>query len=127
MREQPSGPELLAAVADFLRDEVLPRLDGRTGFHARVAVNVLEIVQREMTLGPAAEAQETGRLRALLGTPGDAAELTRELCARIAAGRLDPADPALVRHLWATTLATVAIDQPNYATYRRAAAEQTPD
>jgi hypothetical protein len=127
MREQPSGPELLAAVADFLRDEVLPRLNGRTAFHARVAVNVLEIVQREMTLGPAAEAQEAERLRALLDEAGDAAELNQALCVRIAEGRLAPADPALLRHLWATTLATVAIDQPNYATYRRAAAEKTPD
>jgi hypothetical protein len=36
---------------------------------------------------------------------------------------VDPADPALIAHLWATTLAAVAIDQPSYATYRREAEE----
>lgn len=121
MREEPTGPELLQAVADFLRDEVMPQLSGRTAFHARVAANVLDIVSRETRLAGAAEAAEARRLAALLGRDGTAADLNRELCDRIADGRLDPDDPALVAHLWETTLAAVGVDQPSYATYRRAA------
>jgi hypothetical protein len=122
MREQPTAAELLDIVAEFLRAEVLPALSGRTAFHARVAANVLDTVRRELALGPAALEGEAERLRALLGRGGDGTELNRELCERIAAGDLDGAAPELLRHLWTTTLDTVAIDQPGYATYRRAVA-----
>ncbi len=122
MYDQPTASELLGAVAGFLRDEVSPTLTGRLAFHARVAVNVLEMVRRELALGPAAVAGEAERLKALLGADGPLSDLEDALCARIAAGEIDPADPALIDHLWATTLDTLAVDQPNYATYRRAAA-----
>lgn len=119
MREQPSASELLDAVAEFLRNEVMPALDARLAFHARVAANVLDIVRREMAEGPSAEAAEADRLKALLKRDGGPAELNAALCEGLASGAVDPADAAVIQHLWATTLATVAIDQPNYATYRR--------
>jgi hypothetical protein len=121
MREQPSGPELLDAVSEFLRGEVIPQLSGRTAFHARVAVNVLQIVRREMSQAPRAEAEEASRLRALLSQEGEAADLAKALCERIAGGGFEADEPRLIDHLWKTTLATLAIDQPSYATYRRAA------
>ena len=127
MREQPSASELLDAVAEFMRKELMPRLSGRVAFHTRIAINVLAIVRREMTLGPAAGAREAARLAELLGIEGDAEALTDELCERIAHGEIDANDPKLIEHLWATTMDAVAIDQPNYATYRCATgAEQTP-
>ena len=122
MREQPSATELIDAVSEFLGRELAPALSGRLAFHLRVAVNVLAIVRREIELGPAADRGEAERLTALLGVAGDGAALNEELCRRIADGRLDPDDPALIEHLWATTLDTLAIDQPGYATYRRLAA-----
>jgi hypothetical protein len=127
MREQPSVPELLDAVAEFMGKELMPRLSGRVAFHTRIAINVLAIVRREMTLGPAAGVREAARLAELLGTEGDAEALTYALCERIAHGEIDANDPKLIEHLWATTMDTVAIDQPNYATYRCATgAEQPP-
>ena len=127
MREQPSASELLDAVAEFMRKELMPRLSGRVAFHARIAINVLAIVRREMTLGPAAAAREEARLAELLDAEGDAEALTDVLGERIAHGEIDANDPKLIEHLWATTMDTVAIDQPNYATYRCATgAEQTP-
>jgi len=124
--DQPTASELLAAVAGFLRDEISPTLSGRLAFHARVAVNVLEMVRRELALGPAAVEGEAGRLKALLERDGSVADLEAALCEAIAGDKLGPADPALIDHLWATTLDTLAVDQPNYATYRRAAAETAP-
>jgi hypothetical protein len=89
--------------------------------------SLLAVVRREMTLGPAAGARETARLAELLGAEEDAETLTDALCERIAHGEIDANDPKLIEHLWATTVDTVAIDQPNYATYRRATGtEQTP-
>jgi hypothetical protein len=127
MREQPSASELLDAVAEFMCKELMPRFSGRVAFHTRIAINVLAIVRREMTLGPAAGAREAARLAELLGIEGDAEALTDELCERIAHDEIDANDPKLIEHLWATTMDAVAIDQPNYATYRCATgAEQTP-
>lgn len=126
MYDQPTASELLAAVAGFLRDEISPTLSGRLAFHARVAVNVLEMVRRELALGPAAVEGEAARLKALLGRDGSLADLEAALCAAIATGDADPTDPALVDHLWTTILDTLAVDQPNYATYRRATAETAP-
>jgi AcrR family transcriptional regulator len=125
--DQPTASELLGAVAGFLRDEVSPTLSGRLAFHARVAVNVLEMVRRELALGPAAVEGEASRLTALLGRDGPLAELEEALCEAIASGKANPDDPALIEHLWATTLDTLAVDQPNYATYRHAAAEKKTD
>lgn len=48
MTARPTAAELVAAVADFLDDEVRAACDGQVGFHARVAANVLRIVEREL-------------------------------------------------------------------------------
>ena len=124
MREQPEASELLDGVAEFMRDELMPHLSGRLAFHTRVAINVLAIVRRELELRRDAEKRETERLVSLLGCDGDAEALTVALSDRISGGEIDTDDPALLNHLWSTTLDTLAIDQPNYATYRRAIAEQ---
>jgi hypothetical protein len=53
--------------------------------------------------------------------------LTEELCRRIETGEIAADDPALIEHLWATTMATLAVDQPNYGTYRRIMASERGD
>ena len=123
MREEPRATDFLDAVATFLREEVMPQLTGRVAFHARVAANVLDIVRREVETGASAERREGERLAALLGDVGDPAALNAALCDAITQGRIATDDPALIAHLWATTLDTLAIDQPRYETYRRATAQ----
>ena len=54
-QDRPTASELLAAIADFLREEATPALDKaepRLGFQMRVAVNLLSILEREARLGP---------------------------------------------------------------------------
>ncbi|MEY9725580.1 hypothetical protein ABIA07_001481 [Bradyrhizobium yuanmingense] len=46
-------------------------------------------------------------------------ELNRVLAHRIASGEMDLATPGLAEHLWATTMDKLAVDQPNYASYKR--------
>ncbi len=115
MMDQPSAAELVTAVREFIEKHAIPQLSGRTAFHGRVAANALAIVARELEQGPAALAAETESLRALLGEDGTPEALNRALCRRLREGRIDPLDPALARHLVASTLAKVAIDQPTYA------------
>jgi hypothetical protein len=55
----------------------------------------------------------------LLGMPGSLGELNRVLAERIAKGEVDLQTPGLSEHLWQTTMAKLAVDQPNYASYKR--------
>jgi hypothetical protein len=120
MHNRPQAGELLEAVRDFLEQKALPELRGRNAFHARVAVNALDILRRELDLGAAAADAERQRLQDLLAGPeGTVEELDRELCRRIRAGEITLATPGLAEHLWQTTLDRLAIDQPRYATYRK--------
>ena len=134
MQDSPSPEHLLAAVVRFLRDEAGPAL-GRAGqdalaYNARVAANMLDIVGRQRQLAPTADVDEGARLRLLLDDPAstdDLAGLNQRLAERIALGEGDTENPALVEHLWRTTLAKLAVDQPGYATYRQTLAAADPD
>lgn len=119
MQDPPTVSELLEATAAFLRDVAVPQLTGNAAFHARVAANALDVVKRDLELRPAAERDEHARLAALLHTDGSLEELNGLLSRRIAAGELSLQTPGVAAHLWTTTLAKVAIDQPTYASYRR--------
>lgn len=132
MQDLPNPGQLLAAVARFLRDEAGPAL-GRHGdqalaYQARVAANMLDTVARQTVLGPPADAAERLRLLALLGLPADhpdaadLAALNRHLASQLADGRVGRHHPGLADHLWATTLAKTAVDQPGYDTHQRHAA-----
>jgi len=111
---RPTAAELVAAVADFLDNDVREATgpDGRladagqVNFHARVAANVLRIVERELTDDTAAEV--TGKL-AELGLADEA-----ELATAIRGGALDdradevlPTLRTLVRH-------RLAVAHPGY-------------
>ncbi|KUI25344.1 DUF6285 domain-containing protein [Mycobacterium sp. GA-2829] len=102
---RPTAAELVAAVADFLDQEVRPALQsegrpadgGSVSFHVRVAANVLRTVERELT-----QTTSDGAVAALDGL-GFADETT--LAEAIRAGGLDdraaellPALRAVVRH-----------------------------
>jgi len=118
MQDQPTPSEVIGAVAIFLKTVVAAQTTGATSFQARVAANALEMMRRQLDLAPAADAAELERLRTLLGADGSLAELNIELARRIEAGELDLTTPGLSDHLWATTMAKLAVDQPTYAAYR---------
>jgi len=124
MQDQPHPEEILTRVANFLKGPATRESGPHISFQLRVAANAVEICQRQLTLAPQAEAEELARLRALLRTDGDLPTLNRELALRIRAGALTLETPGLADHLWATTLAKLAVDQPTYSGYRAALAER---
>jgi aminoglycoside phosphotransferase (APT) family kinase protein len=85
---RPTAAELLEAVGEYLSGPVMDATEGHVRFHARVAANVVGIVGRQLTLGPAHEARYRAGLAAL-DTPS-----TEALCEVIRAGDhdLDPGD-----------------------------------
>ena len=119
MQDEPTPEELIKAVADFLRDEIAPVIKGHNAFKLRVGINALDLVTRQLALAQESDAAETERLSRLLGMQGSLLELNRALSERIASGEADLQTPGLSEHLWQTTLAKLAVDQPNYASYKR--------
>ena len=119
MQDEPTPTELIKAVAVFLRNEITPAISGHNAFKLRVAINALELVARQLVLEEGGDAAEAARLTQLLGMQGSLSELNRTLADRIAKGELDLQTPGLSDHLWQTTMDKLAIDQPNYGSYRR--------
>src|SRR5258708_19159360 len=119
MQDEPTPTELINAVADFLRNEITPMISGHNAFNLRVSINALDLVTRQLALESRSDAAEAARLTQLLGMQGSLTELNRTLADRIAKGELDLQTPGLSDHLWQTTLPNLAVDQPNYASYRR--------
>jgi hypothetical protein len=119
MQDEPTPTELIRAVADFLRNDITPQIGGHSAFKMRVAINALDLVTRQLTLESSSDAAEAERLSRLLGRQGSLEELNRVLASKIAAGEADLQTPELAKHLWQTTMDKLAVDQPNYAAYRR--------
>ena len=130
MQDSPSPGQLLQAVARYLREEAGPALaragDGALAYQAKVAANMLDIAGRQIDRAPAEQAAEGARLQALLGDAGSLEALNQRLAERIASGELAAGQPGLGEHLWLTTLAKLAVDQPGYDSYRRLA-DAAPD
>lgn len=108
MQDRPRVDELIEAVEDFLRGEVLPRSEGRSRYHLRVALNLLNIVRRELALGPRHQRKEWDGLRELgvvSRDPADYATALRSandrLCGAIRDGQYDAEGPRgnLLAHL----------------------------
>ena len=125
MQDEPTPEELIKAVADFLRAEIAPQIWGHLAFKLRVSINALDLVTRQLTLQQAGDAAEAARLTKLLGMQGTLGELNRALAARIAKGEADLQTPGLADHLWQTTMDKLAVDQPNYAAYKRELGEKS--
>jgi hypothetical protein len=119
MQDEPTPEELIKAVADFLRNDIAPAISGHNAFKLRVSINALDLVTRQLALEEGSDAAELERLSRLLGMQGSLGELNRTLTDRIAKGEVDLETPGLADHLWQTTMAKLAVDQPNYASYKR--------
>ncbi|KWV57849.1 hypothetical protein AS156_37215 [Bradyrhizobium macuxiense] len=119
MQDEPTLTELIKAVADFLRSEITPAIKGHNAFKLRVGINALDLVTRQLALAEESDTAEAARLKQLLGVDGSLAELNRALSEKIARGEVDLKTPGLSEHLWQTTMDKLAVDQPNYASYKR--------
>ena len=119
MQDEPTPIELIKAVAEFLRNEIAPAIKGHNAFKLRVGINALDLVTRQLALAQQSDAAEAARLKQLLGMDGALIDLNRALSEKIAAGEIDLRTPGLADHLWQTTMDKLAVDQPNYASYKR--------
>ncbi len=114
--------ELLGAVKGFLMDSALPALSGRDQFNARVAANVLGIIDREQQVGPELAALDAAAAQQWL--PGDSGSGTalQQLSRALAAREVD-ADTDFFEYLKQRQLLVAAINNPRYAS-RKVAEER---
>ena len=139
MQDRPTILELLAAVREFVTHQVVPALEGGKQFHARVAANVIGIVERELRDGDEQLRAEWMRLQPLCAEEGDddpveeappedpvvlraaVGALNAELAARIRQGDADTGAlrAAVLAHLRATIDDKLRIANPGYLEHAR--------
>jgi len=107
--DAPTAQQLVESVREWLERDVLGETSGRLNFHARVAINVLAMVERELELGPQQAAAHSARLAAL-GFADDA-----ELAAAIRAGDVDDSEE-LREAIHASVLDKLRVANPKYLT-----------
>jgi aminoglycoside phosphotransferase (APT) family kinase protein len=107
----PTAAELVAAVAMFLREDVMAATEGRLNFLARVAANALGGIERELLLGPEQERRHRERLAAF-GCRDQA-----ELCAAIRSGEIAADDPALLAAVRAAVTDRLTVANPRYLSH----------
>ena len=106
--DRPSSAELVEAVREWIRRSHVERELEPNTFHARVAVNMLAIVERELALGPAQEQAHRERLDRL-GVTDDTA-----LAAAIRSGVMDDRAEEVRRAVWDTVRDKLAVANPTY-------------
>lgn len=116
----PRTDELLISVRDFLRNDVMEQTAGRANFLSRVASNSLDIILRELALGPEHQERELDRLQVLFDTEEDLMALRWRLVEEIRDKQISLDNEALINHLRQTVVNQIAIDQPKYSGFRRA-------
>lgn len=94
---RPTAAELVAAVAEFLESDVRGATEGQVNFHARVAVNVLRTVERELSSGRTTAIDE------------------QELAAAIRDGELDGREDEVMTALRTLVYNRLEVAHPGYA------------
>lgn len=111
----PSLPELVNTVREYI-DDLTPRLQGMDRYHALCAVQLLDVVTRELQEWTPQETHDDARLRALGGfgaeVPRD--ELTARLGAQIHAGKFDQRMAELEHAMLEHVMAKVRVTKPSY-------------
>jgi ketosteroid isomerase-like protein len=105
MHGRPTAAELVGAVAGFLESDVRQATEGQVNFHARVATNVLRIVERELSRDGA-----PANALAQLGFADEA-----QLAAAIRDGQLDDRTEDVAAFLRALVQHRLAVAHPGYA------------
>ena len=117
LHDRPTAAELVAAVREYLERDVMTATEGRVAFHARVAVNVLGMVERELEAraAPRTPRSRRGSSRCSVAT-GPSASSPRPWPAASVSGSLDVPWPDLVESVRGTVRAKLEVANPGYLT-----------
>jgi Domain of unknown function (DUF6285) len=108
--DAPSVAQMVEALREWMERDVITGTTGRLQFHARVARNMLAMIERELELGPTHATDHAERLDTL-HTLDDA-----DLAARIRSGELDHRYNEVRAAVEASVRAKLAVANPRYIT-----------
>ncbi|MDX6671043.1 MAG: hypothetical protein QOI91_1406 [Solirubrobacteraceae bacterium] len=100
-QDRPDAPDLLAAIARHLHEDLLPHVPGDQRFSVRVAANACAILAREWEAGP--------------GRPDRSGQ--ERLARAIRAGEWDDRWPEALATLRAEVAAKLAVARPGWADF----------
>lgn len=109
LHDVPSTRQLVESVREWMERDLLSSTSGRVQFHTRVAINVLAMVERELTVGAEQLARHRERLAAL-GFSDDV-----ELAAAIRRGDVDHDLERVIEAVRADVEAKLSVANPGYA------------
>ncbi len=116
--------ELLEAVRQFLKEDLLQELEGFNAYSTRVAANALDIVARELVTGPDLQRIDA-EYAEQLGIDEKDGPLGVQLARGLREGSLE-ANAELLDYLKRRTLKKLEIDNPRYSGYLRAKGSAKP-
>ena len=106
--DRPTASELVQAVREWMEHDLAKGVEPRMVFHLRVAMNMLDIVDRELQLGTPMEERHAELLRGLNVT--DDAELSQ----KIRSGEFDKDFSSLLAALRPVVEDKVRVANPKY-------------
>lgn len=106
--DRPTASELVQAVREWMETDLMKGIEPRMTFHLRVAMNILDIVDRELQLGAPMEARHAQALSEL-GASDDA-----ELGKKIRNGDFDNDLASLLAALRPVVEDKVRVANPKY-------------
>ena len=114
--DRPTSSELIKAVMDFLDTKIKDELPPHLAFKLRITNNVLGMVQREIDQGETLQQEVYDAMQSLMHSD----ELTtKKLSELIKDGKIDLKDEDLKDLLTILSKNKIAVDNPNYSTYKK--------
>ena len=104
----PTAEQLIESVREWIERDVISATSGRLQFHARVAINVLAMVERELRDGTALAVAHQARLSEL-GVSDEA-----DLAAAIRSGALDDRLERVRELVWDSVRDKLSVSNPKY-------------
>ena len=106
--DRPTASELVQAVREWMEQDLMKGIEPRMTFHLRVAMNMLDIVDRELQLGAPMEERHSEVLQGL-GVKSDS-----ELAQKIRNGEFDDNFASLIAMLRPVIEDKVRVANPKY-------------
>ena len=114
--DRPTSSELIKAVIDFLDTKIKDELPPHLAFKLRITNNVLGMIQREIDHGETLHQEVYDVMQNLINSE----ELsTKSLSDLIKNGKIDLKDEDLKDLLVLLSKNKIAVDNPNYSTYKK--------
>ena len=115
--DRPTSVELVEVVSEFLEKETKSQLPNHLAFKTQIAINVLNIVKRELT-NEEVLTKESTKILINLFKDSDEASIEK-LAKQIETGKIKLDNAELQEALIEITKKKISVDNPRYSTYKK--------